>query len=311
MSDATAPAPETNSVLVRVQGLLPELSEALLQVATEVLKHPAQVARSTIVELADASHTSPSTVNRFCRALGVDGYAELRLGIAAEIGRSAGIGSQADVGTEIEVGDDLGHIARVVTAADMWTVQETLSQLDLDEAAKVVEAMAGAARIDIYGVGSSAVLASELQHRLHRIGLTSWCWSEVHAGLTSAALLSADDVALAISHSGRTRETIDMLAEAAAHGAGTVAITNFPRSPLAEAADMVLTTAVRETTFRPGTLAAQHSQLLLLDILYVGVAQRTRARAAQAFATTAQAVVGHRAAMSRRDRKQITGSSGR
>jgi DNA-binding MurR/RpiR family transcriptional regulator len=292
---------ETSGLLVRVQGLLPELSEALLRIATEVLKDPGRVARSTIVELADASGTSPSTVNRFCRVVGIDGYAELRLGIAAEIGRAA-VAGRPDVGTEIEVGDDLGHIARVISAADAWTIQETLRQLDLAEVGHVVDALAGARRIDIYGAGSSAVMASELQQRLHRIGLTSWFWSEVHAGLASASLLGERDVGFALSHSGRTRETIDMLTEAGARGATTVAVTNFPRSPLADVADVVLTTAVRETTFRPGTLAAQHSQLLVLDLVYVGVAQRTRRRAAQAFAVTAQAVVGHRAATARRYR---------
>lgn len=76
-------------------------------------------------------------------------------------------------------------------------------------------------------------------------------------GLTSATVLAGGDVGLAISHSGRTPETVQMLAEAAGT---TIALTNFPRSPLARLADLVLTTAVYETTFRPGSIAARHSQ---------------------------------------------------
>ena len=51
------------------------------------LTDPAAASRATIVELAERSGTSPATVTRFCRALGFDGYADLRLGIAAETGR--------------------------------------------------------------------------------------------------------------------------------------------------------------------------------------------------------------------------------
>ncbi len=63
------------------------------------------------------------------------------------------------------------------------------------------------------------------------------------------------DVAIGISHSGQTRETIEMIAEAGSHGATTVALTSFPRSPLAEVADIVLLTATQATTFRPDALS--------------------------------------------------------
>ena len=118
----------------------------------------------------------------------------------------------------------------------------------------------------------------------------------MHNGLASAALLRPGDVALGISHSGQTRETIEMLAEAGSRGATTIALTSFPRSPLAELADIVLLTASQATTFRPDALSARHPQLVVLDLLYIAVAQRTHDRAHAAFRRTAQAVDGHKAA---------------
>jgi DNA-binding MurR/RpiR family transcriptional regulator len=86
-----------------------------------------------------------------------------------------------------------------------------------------------------------------------------------------------------------------MVAEAASHGATTIALTSFPRSPLAEIADIVLLTANQAaTTFRPDALSARHPQLVVLDLLYIAVAQRTHERAHDAFRITAQAVAGHR-----------------
>jgi DNA-binding MurR/RpiR family transcriptional regulator len=101
-------------------------------------------------------------------------------------------------------------------------------------------------------------------------------------------------VALGISHSGQTRETIEMLAEAGSRGVTTIALTSFPGSPLAAFADIVLLTATQATTFRPDALSARHPQLVVLDLLYISVAQRTYERAHAAFKVTAQAVAGHR-----------------
>ena len=74
-----------------------------------------------------------------------------------------------------------------------------------------------------------------------------------------------------------------MLAEAGSRGATTIALTSFPRSPLAELADIVLLTASQATTFRPDALSARHPQLVVLDLLYIAVAQRTHERAHAAF----------------------------
>src|SRR5215203_1582336 len=78
-----------DSVLARVRAKLPEFTGALQRVAEHILSDPAAAARATIVELAERSGTSPATITRFCRAMGFDGYAELRLGIAAETGSAA------------------------------------------------------------------------------------------------------------------------------------------------------------------------------------------------------------------------------
>jgi DNA-binding MurR/RpiR family transcriptional regulator len=134
-----------------------------------------------------------------------------------------------------------------------------------------------------------------MQFCLHRIGIAAWAWADVHNGLASSALLTDGDVALGISHSGQTRETIDMVTEAGGHGATTIALTSFPRSPLAAVADIVLLTATQATTFRPDALSARHPQLVVLDLLYIAVAQRMYEQAHAAFKVTAQAVAGHRA----------------
>jgi DNA-binding MurR/RpiR family transcriptional regulator len=286
-----------DSVLAKVRAQLPELTGALQRVAELILADPAAAARSTSVELAERSGTSPATVTRFCRALGFVGYAELRLAIAGETGRASRTGGWTmDIGREIQPTDPLQRVLGQIMAADTQAMHDTASLLDLTEVERAAEAIARADRVDIYGASGSALVGGEMQFCLHRIGVAAWAWTDVHNGLASASLLKSGDVALGVSHSGQTRETIEMIAEASSRGATTIALTSFPRSPLAEVADIVMLTATQATTFRPDALSARHPQLVVLDLLYIAVAQRTHERAHAAFSVTAQAVAGHRSA---------------
>ena len=281
-------------VMTRLRGLRDQIPDALARVADQVLADPNGVTRLTLVDLAERSGVSPATVTRFCRRAGFDDYARLRVAIAAESGRAEQARWEMDLGRDIESDDPADRVLQVVTAADTRTLQETASQLDLAALDRTADAIAATSHLDLFGVGGSYFSAGEMQFRLERLGIPCWSRSDVHSALTSAALLGPGDVSLAISHSGRTREAVEVITESVAHGATGVALTGDPESPLAAAASLVLTTAVRETTFRPEALAAKHAQLLVLDLVYVLVAQRRYDQTGRAFEVTARATDRHR-----------------
>ncbi|MGH3438819.1 MAG: MurR/RpiR family transcriptional regulator [Sciscionella sp.] len=282
-----------SSPLVRIRSLLPGLARAEQRVATVVLADPGAVARHSITELADAAGTSETTVTRFCKAIGIGGYPELRIALAADTARSE-VRPTRDLGGDIAPDDDLQQVVEKVTYADARAVEETAGQLDVDVLQRAVDAMAAADRVDVYGVGASAFVAADLQQKLHRIGRISFAWSDTHIMLTSAAVLSKGDVAVGISHTGSTVDTVEALREAGRAGATTVALTNYPRSPIARVADHVLTTAARETTFRSGAMASRIAQLTVIDCLFIGVAQQHLDTARTALESTRDAVGGHR-----------------
>jgi DNA-binding MurR/RpiR family transcriptional regulator len=290
VSLAESPPP---SLEARIHGLLPALTPAQVRVANEVLRDPAAVASSTIGELAARCGTSLPSVTRFCLALGLTGYAELRLALAAESGRSS-TSWERGAGAEVGANDSLGDVLRTLLRADARALEDTVAELDVQALGEAVRAISDARRIDLYAVSGSATVAEDLRLRLHRIGRAANSWSDVHNALTSAALLGAGDVAIGLSHSGETVEVLEPLQRAGSQGARTVAITNYPRSPIARAADIVLITAARDVTFRTGGPAGRHAQMIVLDALYIGVAQRDYALAEQAFDVTAEAVSGHR-----------------
>lgn len=271
------------------------MPSAMSRIADVVTAHPAAPVELTITELADRAGTSPATVTRFCRALGFDGYTQFRVGVASEIGRGDAEESwQADIGSEFAVDDSPGTVLHTLVALHVKSLESTAAGLDLDAVMQVAGAIASAKHVDIYGVGGSGVIAREFQARLYRIGVSAHAWSDVHDGLTSAVMQNARSVAIGVSSTGRTEETVQMLSQAGAAGAFTVAITYDADSWLAGLADVSLATAEPSRYLRPDDLSVKHSQLLVLDLLYLLVAQRMFSEASTRLAASAMAVSAHR-----------------
>jgi DNA-binding MurR/RpiR family transcriptional regulator len=285
---------------VRARGLLPSLSPAERRVAQVIIDEAATAAHLTISDLAERAASSETTVIRFCRAMGFGGYSELRLTLAAEAGRAHDSGGSDEPVGDISETDDLAQVVKKIAFADARAVEDTAVQIDIEVLEQVVDLVVAARRVDIYGVGASAFVALDFQQKLHRIGRIAYAWSDMHLALTSAALLDERDVAFGISHTGTTMDTIEAFSEAGRHGARTVALTNFPKSPITRAADHVLTTAARETTFRSGAMSSRLAQLTVIDCVFVGVAQRTYAETRMALDATYEAVRGRRVATDRR-----------
>lgn len=305
-SPAAGSRGSAGELVLRIRALLPSFSPAEQRVADAVLEDPAGTSGHTITELATAARTSETTVIRFCKALELSGYPELRLRLAAEAARESAresAGAAAAVAGEIGPDDTMAQIVEKVAYADARAVEETARQLDVSLLDPVAEALASARRIDIFGVGASGFVAQDFQQKLHRIGSAAFAWTDTHVAVASAALLRPGDVAVGISHTGVTSDTVDLLAEAHDHGATTVAVTNFPRSPISKVSDYVLTTAARETTFRSGATASRIAQLTVIDCLFVGIAQRHYPETLAALEATYDAVQGRR--------ESVRGSAGR
>jgi DNA-binding MurR/RpiR family transcriptional regulator len=291
---------EPGGLIVHISGLLPSLSPAEQRVGRLVVADPADAARRTITDLATGAETSEATVIRFCRSVGMEGYPQLRIRLAAEAARRVDPPDARVVGGDIPPGADMAQIIATIAFNDARAVEETAEQLDPAICEQVVEAISNAGRVDIYGAGASGSVAADFQQKLHRIGRAAFYWPDMHTALASAALLNKGDVAVGISHTGTTADVIEILEVARARGVTTVVLTNFPRSPVTEVADHILTTAARETTYRSGAMASRLAQLTVVDCLFVGVAARNRAKTRRALEVTAEAVQGRRVGPGRR-----------
>lgn len=262
--------------LARIRAALPSLAPSERRVADAVLAEPAQASKLSISALGERADTSVATVMRFCRAIGITNYPQLRLALAAAAAREDALGGERPApGTDISATDTLDQIVSKIVYNEIRALEDSGAGLDLEALGRAIDAVAGARRVDIFGIGASAFVGQDLHQKLHRIGHMAFIWNERHAALTATALLGPGDVAVAISHSGETEDTVEPLQAAAERGATTIALTNVARSTLAESADLVLTTCARETPFRSGATVSRIAQLAVIDCLFVGVAQRS------------------------------------
>ncbi|PKB90036.1 RpiR family transcriptional regulator [Ewingella americana] len=256
----------------RLDALQGSFSPAEKRIIAIILRDPPEVAKMGVTELAKYAETSTATVVRTSKRLGFSGYPALRPALAAESSRPmpADMPLAADIGDH----DSPKQILQKLLEFEVKGATETTQLLSAATLEQAVRFLSQAQRIDIYGAGASSLVAQDFCQKLRRIGVDARTYGSTDESLVSACQLAAGDVALAISHSGQTADVIDALVLAKAAGATTLAITANGRAPLARKADVVLRTSNREMGFRAAAMASRTSQLLLIDCLFIGIAQR-------------------------------------
>lgn len=279
----------------RVNAYRKNMTPAQISLADTLLSDLGAAAHLTIAELAERAGVSSATITRFCETLDYSGYSDLKAAIVVALDRKRNDSekfaiAEGDVTESDSIDETLLKISHQEAAAITDTAR-IVDRVALDSAAAAV---INCRRLDIYGLGSSFLAATDLQQKLHRIGLTAFCWSDNHLALTSAAVLTEKDVAIAISHSGVTSETFQMMEVAKKAGATIIAITNHPASPIGRMADHVLVTSAKESRFRSGAMTSRIVQLAMVDFLFVRIMQQLFSSASASLERTFAAVKNNR-----------------
>ncbi|MEG2931159.1 MAG: MurR/RpiR family transcriptional regulator, partial [Ruthenibacterium sp.] len=195
------------------------------KVADYVLLHAQEIPHCTMSALSAAVQVSEPTVLRFVHAAGFGGFREMKLAFAQDMVRAPQRAPLVDV--HVAQGDALKSVPEKMITLAVRALEDTRRMLDDKQYARAVKAIAGARLIDVYGVGNSAAVAADMVTKLLRIGLPCRNYSDSHLQQICASALQKGDVAIGVSHSGATRDTVDALSMARARGATTIAITNF------------------------------------------------------------------------------------
>ncbi len=263
-------------MLDRIEVSIPALSPAEQRVARLVLADPRTFAALPVGELAERAHVSKPTVVRFCRSVGYAGLADFKRTLAGSVNEGVPFVHRA-VGEDDQPAD---IIVKVIdnAVAELLKYRNAAAGRAFERA---IDALARAAdegrRIEFYGVGNSAFVAQDAQHKFFRLGVNASAIVDSHVQVMGATMLRPGDVAVVISNSGRSREAIDV-AEIARRKAATLILITASGSPLAlgaqAAGQILLTVDPPEDPERYSPMVSRLLHLLVIDVLTTAVALR-------------------------------------
>lgn len=243
-----------------IQSRYESLTSAEKKVAEQILQHSDAIVHMTISQLAAHAQVARSAVVRFCKTLGFGGYAQLKLKLAADLAKN----KQLNYTPYIYPHDSAATIMEKVFSANVKAMHDTAALLDHTSVNALLELLKKAKAVYLYGIGTSASMVAELQYRLMQLGICAFAFTDPPTMKVSTMNIGPEDLAIGISHSGRTIATMDALKLAREAGAETACITSFSGSPITKICQLALCVACDEVLFPVEAMSAKIAQLSLI-----------------------------------------------
>ena len=246
---------------LNIKILYDKMGKAEKRIADWLIENPGAIISLSIIDLAEKCNCGEATIVRFARRLGFSGYQDMKISLAQET-------NAGSVSTTITSEDKAEIIYDKVCNEIYCALEKTKLAVDPDALQLTCEKIAQARRIVICGLGNSASIAKDAEHKFLRAGCDAAAYSDNHMQVIAASHLTDKDVVLAISHSGSSRDIIDALKIAKSAGATTICITNEGKSPILNNSDIILYTASDETKHNILALNSRIAQLSLINVIY-------------------------------------------
>lgn len=275
-----------NTTLLKIKAMYEDMGRGEKKVADWILQNPQEIIGLSISELSDRCGCGEATIVRFSRKLGLVGYQALKITIAQEASASLAVPATmraADSCFAVFV----KHLADIAL-----TLEHTKRVLDEDALQRAAEVITSAGRVAIYGLGNSASIAIDAQHKFMRAGLDAVAYCDNHMQVIAASHLTKGDVAIGISHSGSSIDVVDALKQSRENGAVTICLTNFGRSPIVKHSDIVLFTSAEETKYSILAMSSRIAQLAIVDALYAYLVLHKDKETLEAIRSTERALQG-------------------
>jgi len=251
--------------LTRIRTKLPTLAASEARVANWVMQQPEKIMALSMAQVAQACGVSDTTVLRFCRNAGFQGYIDLKLSVARDLTSPTQV-----IHDDLAEDDPPAVIARKVFISNIQALYDTLEVLDEQALVQAIRLLQNARQILIVGVGTSIPIVQGMYNMLMRLGLNCKAQTDSYLQLMEVALLQPGDVVIGISQSGSSKDPVYTLKQAKSNGVATICITGNAQSPITKYADVTLLSVAREA--RIEAIASRIAQMSIADALYVIVA---------------------------------------
>ena len=176
-------------------------------------------------------------------------------------------------GYEISAQDRPEEVPGRVVAQSVSYLDDALKHISPSSIGRAAEIICGARQIAVYYVENSASVAGDLVTKLMYLGFNCIMYNDIYLQHISAGNLDSRDVAVGISYSGSSKNTVDVMKLAKKKGAATIAITNFEHSLIAGCADILLCTSSQQLLYG-NAIFSRMSQTAVVDMIYMGIILR-------------------------------------
>jgi len=258
----------SSNLLKSIESARDKLRKSEQKVADFVLEHAEDVIHMRIIDLAAKANVSEPTVVRFCRALDYDGFQDFKLTLAQGLASNPNF-EQFTLDTDDSVKDFQKKIFDSMIG-NLINIRDHLEPAQIERA---IDALAKARRIEFYGFGASAAVCSDAQHKFHRLQISAAAHSDPHMQIISAVTMNEQDVVVAISQTGRTKDmlhTCKLVRET-----GATLLTLCPgNTPLADLASISIAIDLEEDKDLSALMSSRVLHLVVMDVLAVGVAMK-------------------------------------
>lgn len=267
------------------------------KIAGFILQHPEEVISMPIKKLARQVEVSEGSIINFSTKIGFSGFSQLKLDIAKNLRDP-----QSAVFENVSEKDTPKMVVKKMMEKAQRSFMDTYAILDGQDLQRAADMLINVQkRVEIYGVGSSSMIATDAYYRFLRIGLPAFAVTDPHIASVSASLLDEDCVAFAVSHSGETIETLNAMKIAKSRHAKTICITSYSQSPLVDLCDVSIVISALETKMNKEAVTSRLTQLLIIDSLTNYVAYHSKTNSVEVMCNVIDILSEHRVQSLERD----------
>ena len=256
---------QSQSVLDRITVLYDQLFDAEKKIAKFILNNPKEVVDMTVSELAEISDVSIASVSRFCRKVGLKGFAQLKISLAQELVESHKSG---EISNDISV-DNIPQSLQNILANKITELKQTVNLINTNEFREILEGIKDASRVQVIAVGNTIPVAIDAASKFNELGIPTTAGTIWETQLSYSFTLGKGDVLIAISNSGESDKVLEAVKIANKNGAMTIGITNSPHSAIGEEVQYHITTATREKLFLDEFCFSRVSASTVIEIIFL------------------------------------------
>ena len=251
------------NMLEKIQSQLEHLSKSERKVAEVILASPDNAIHSSIAAMALEANVSEPTVNRFCRSMDTRGFPDFKLHLAQSLANGTPY-----VNRNVNEDDSVESYTGKIFESAMATLDHVRHSLDKSAINRAV---------DFFGLGSSAAVAHDAMNKFFRFNVPVVYSDDIVLQRMSCMNCSDGDVVVLISHTGRTKNLVELAQLARENDAMVIALTSAG-TPLAREATLAITLDVPEDTDIYMPMVSRLAQLTVIDVLATGFTLRRGAK---------------------------------